>query len=107
MMGSVALANRLSAAGVLGINRRNAEYTLKYNPRRLYPLVDDKLRTKELALAAGIAVPELYTVIEIERQVRELHLRIQERKDFVIKPSRGSGGDGSLIFLRELFQDIE
>ena len=97
MMGSVALANRLSAAGVLGINRRNAEYTLKYNPRRLYPLVDDKLRTKELALAAGIAVPELYTVIEIERQVRELHLRIQERKDFVIKPARGSGGDGVLV----------
>ena len=97
MMGSVALANRLFTAGVLGINRRNAEYTLKYNPRRLYPLVDDKLRTKELALAAGIAVPELYTVIEIERQVRELHLRIQERKDFVIKPARGSGGDGVLV----------
>ncbi|MGD2124635.1 MAG: alpha-L-glutamate ligase-like protein [Desulfobacteraceae bacterium] len=91
------LANRLADAGVLGINKRNAEYTLKYNPRRLYPLVDDKLRTKELARAAGIAVTELYTVIEIQKQVRELHARVKERPDFVVKPARGSGGDGILV----------
>ena len=96
-MRSVALANHLFAAGVLGINRRNAEFTLRYNPRRLYPLVDDKLRTKELAMAAGIAVPEIYTVVEIERQVRELHARLRGRKDFVIKPARGTGGEGVLV----------
>ncbi len=56
---------RLKDLGVLGINRRNADYILHYNRRSLYPLVDDKLRTKRLALAAGIAVPELYGVLEI------------------------------------------
>ncbi len=91
------LRRGLQEAGVLGINRRNAEYTLRYNPRRLYPLVDDKLRTKELALKAGIAVPELYAVVEIEKQVRELHDKLREHLDFVIKPARGSGGDGILV----------
>lgn len=91
------LKKRLQAAGVLGINRRNAEYTLRYNPRRLYPLVDDKLRTKELALKAGIAVPELHVVVEIEKQIRELHDRLREHPDFVIKPARGSGGDGIVV----------
>ncbi len=88
---------RLREAGVLGINQRNADYTLKYNSRRLYPLVDDKLLTKELALAAGIDVPELYAVVEIERQVRELHEQLAPYSDFVIKPARGSGGDGIVV----------
>jgi glutathione synthase/RimK-type ligase-like ATP-grasp enzyme len=72
---------------------------LRYNPRRLYPLVDDKLRTKELALRAGIAVPELYVVVEIEKQVRHLHERIRAHSEFVIKPARGSGGDGILVIV--------
>ncbi|MDH3527551.1 MAG: alpha-L-glutamate ligase-like protein [Gammaproteobacteria bacterium] len=93
----VRLARRLREQGVLGINRRNAEYTLRHNPRHLYPLVDDKLRTKRLAEAAGIAVPELYGVVEIERQVASLPALVQEHADFVIKPARGSGGNGILV----------
>ena len=42
----------LSSEGVLGLNRRNGDYILRFNPRRLYPLVDDKLQTKRLALKA-------------------------------------------------------
>ncbi|KPK40295.1 MAG: alpha-L-glutamate ligase, partial [Gammaproteobacteria bacterium SG8_47] len=91
------LARRLHAAGVLGINRRNADYMLVYNERRRYPLVDDKVQTKRLAQSAGIAVPELYGVIEIERQVRDFSTLIGDRSDFVIKPARGSGGNGVLI----------
>ncbi|MEN1636915.1 alpha-L-glutamate ligase-like protein, partial [Pseudomonas aeruginosa] len=43
----------LTAKGVMGINRRNADYVLKYNKRHLYPVVDDKIITKERALEAG------------------------------------------------------
>ncbi|MGC8385413.1 alpha-L-glutamate ligase-like protein [Pseudomonas aeruginosa] len=39
----------LTAKGVMGINRRNADYVLKYNKRHLYPVVDDKIITKERA----------------------------------------------------------
>jgi len=91
------LARRLREKGVLGINRRNAEYILRYNPRHLYPLVDDKLLTKRLAEAAGIAVPELYGVVEIERQIASLPDLLREHPDFVIKPAQGSGGNGILV----------
>jgi alpha-L-glutamate ligase-like protein len=91
------LAKELKKVGLLGLNRRNAEYTLRYNPRHLYPLVDDKLRTKQLALNAGIAVPELYGVVEIERQIRDLPLLLKQFQGFVVKPAQGTGGDGILI----------
>jgi len=91
------LAKALENIGLLGLNRRNADYTLRCNPRRLFPLVDDKLRTKRLALNAGIAVPELYGVVEIERQIRDLPLLLKRYRDFVVKPAQGTGGDGILI----------
>ena len=96
--------------GVLGINRRNAEYTLRYNPRYLYPLVDDKLRTKEIALKADLAVPELYGVVETEYQVRHLDDLLRPYSDFAIKPSRGSGGEGILVVsgrTKELYRNID
>ena len=101
------LARQLAAIGVLGLNRRNADYTLWYNPRRLYPLVDDKLRTKELALKAGIAVPELYGVVQGEYQLRNLPDLLRHYSDFVIKPAYGSGGDGILLIsgrLKDLYR---
>lgn len=91
------LARRLADLGIMGINRRNAEFTLALNPRRYYPLVDDKLRTKELAAAAGIPVPELYGVVELEYQVRHLPEWLKDIDDFVIKPAHGSGGQGILV----------
>ncbi|MGK5092107.1 alpha-L-glutamate ligase-like protein [Deltaproteobacteria bacterium TL4] len=88
---------RLAQQGILGINNRNANFTLKYNPRHLYPIVDNKLRTKELAMRAGMAVPELYGVVEIERQIRDLHQFLRDYSDFVVKPAGGSGGDGIVV----------
>ena len=92
-----ALARQLAKIGVLGLNRRNAEYTLKHNLRRLYPLVDDKVTTKQLAQHAGIAVPELYGVVKENYQVRTVPEMLEQYSDFVVKPARGSGGDGILV----------
>ena len=97
MRGLITVARALRRNGVMGINQRNAEYTLPYNPRDRYPLVDDKVLTKELAMKAGIAVPELYGVIEIQRQVRELPALLRDHWDFVVKPARGSQGDGIIV----------
>jgi alpha-L-glutamate ligase-like protein len=89
---------RLHALGILGMNQRNADYIMRYNPRRLYPLVDDKLKTKRLALAAGVPVPELYGVVEIQRQIPALHEHLQRYpQGFVVKPTHGSGGEGILV----------
>lgn len=96
-MAWLASPRQLRDAGVLGINHRNAEYTLAHNPRRLYPLVDDKLRTKQLAETAGMAVPPLYGVVEIERQVRDLAALLAPHEAFVVKPARGTGGAGIVV----------
>ena len=97
MMNWLRNSARLKHNGVLGLNRRNAEYTLPLNPRDRYPLVDDKTLTKELAARAGVAVPELYGVIEIQQQVRTLPRLLAKYCDFVVKPARGSQGDGILV----------
>jgi alpha-L-glutamate ligase-like protein len=83
--------------GVLGLNKRNGDYILRFNPRRLYPLVDDKLKTKRLALAAGIAVPELYGVIETQHDIRRLPEIVRDHPEFALKPAHGSAGDGILV----------
>lgn len=88
---------RLRQLGVLGMNQRNADYILPFNSRSHYPLVDDKRKTKHLALAAGIAVPELYSVVEIVHQIKKLDKLLGPYEDFVIKPAHGSGGEGILV----------
>jgi alpha-L-glutamate ligase-like protein len=97
MMGLFALTRRLHASGVLGVNGRNADYTLIYNRRDRYPLVDDKVQTKKLAAAAGIAVPELYGLVEIQHQARVMPRLLEKHWDFVIKPARGSQGEGIIV----------
>lgn len=87
----------LRRRGVMGINQRNGDYVLAYNDRRLYPLVDDKVRTKELAVAAGIRVPDRYGVISTEREIRQIEEIVETHGDFVIKPAQGAGGDGIMV----------
>jgi alpha-L-glutamate ligase-like protein len=92
-----ATAKKLRAEGVLGLNERNADYIMRLNPRRFYPRVDDKALTKELATAAGMAVPELYGMITNQGEVRNFTDIVGERGSFVVKPAQGSGGDGILV----------
>ena len=88
---------RLRERGIIGMNERNARFILQHNPRRLYPLVDDKLKTKRLAIEAGIAVPPLYGVIASEHEARSFRKIVGEHQSFVIKPAHGSGGDGIVV----------
>ncbi len=87
----------LRQRGVLGINQRNCELILRYNKRNLYPLVDNKLLTKQRAIAAGMRVPALYGVIETERDIAGLGSLLSGYRDFVIKPAQGAGGDGIIV----------
>lgn len=87
----------LASAGVMGINARNADYIMRYNPRRLFPLVDDKLITKQLALDHGLPVPELYGVIRVLRDIRRFEEIVRGKADFVLKPVHGSGGNGIMV----------
>ena len=87
----------LKNAGVLGINSRNANYIMRQNPRHLYPLVDDKIRTKHLALEHGLPVPEMYGIISTQHDAAHLPVFLHDKESFVVKPASGSGGDGIMV----------
>ena len=97
MFGLIETAKRLRTKGLMGIGQRNAEFVLMYNQRKFYPRVDDKLITKRLALEAGLPVPELYAVVREEHEIAEVHEKLKDREQFVVKPAHGSGGDGILV----------
>ncbi|WP_017443684.1 alpha-L-glutamate ligase-like protein [Gayadomonas joobiniege] len=87
----------LARMGILGMNERNICYISKYNKRRHFPLVDDKLKTKKLLMNSDIHVPELLATIKHQFDVRNLFQHLPKTGGFVIKPSKGSGGKGILV----------
>lgn len=93
----LARPQELREAGVLGMNARNFDIIFKNNPRRLYPLVDDKVQTKTLANKIGISTPGLIGKISHQYEVKDLLKIIGTYKEFVIKPAQGSGGKGVLV----------
>ena len=88
---------RLKRLGVLGMNARNVSYISRYNERRLYPLVDNKLETKLLAEEHKVAVPALLHTIRTQREVEAVYSRLRVLDNFVVKPAHGSGGKGILV----------
>jgi alpha-L-glutamate ligase-like protein len=90
-------ARRLREAGVLGMNRRNAEYIMNYNARSAFPLVDNKVLTKELAGRYGIPTPPLYHLIRCHGDMKALDRNLEGKREFALKPARGSGGNGIIL----------
>jgi alpha-L-glutamate ligase-like protein len=90
----------LGKAGVLGMNRRNSEYIMRWNPRSRYPLVDDKIITKKLAARHEIPTPTLIDVVRHHGEVKGFGERLAGRREFAVKPARGSGGEG-IVLIRD------
>ena len=90
-------AKKLKAIGILGMNGRNYKFIGKLNKRCLYPLVDNKVQTKALAIKNGINTTQKIGVIEYQHDVKHLQQIVQNFKEFVIKPAHGSGGKGVLV----------
>jgi len=82
---------------MLGINARNRNYVARYNPRRAFPLVDNKHETKVLMESAGLSTPRLLFVVEHQYEVRTLETQLAGLGAFCIKPGKGSGGKGILV----------
>lgn len=90
-------ARELRARGVIGMNDRNINLIAAYNPRHLYPLVDNKLKTKLLATEKGVATPGLIGALTTQHDVRHLARFLADHDGFAMKPAKGSGGKGILV----------
>lgn len=90
----------LKQHGIMGMNMRNGHYIGRYNNRKLYPLVDDKLKTKEIALEADITVPGLIAVLDSNYQIKSLESKLLGHDGFAVKPAKGSGGKGILVIIK-------
>lgn len=90
-------AKLLRENGVLGMNDRNYSVIAKYNKRSLYTLVDDKVKTKQLANEINISTPKMIGIIEHQYEVKNLIDIVKGHSTFVIKPAHGSGGKGVLV----------
>src|SRR4051794_6039188 len=81
-------ARRLRALGILGMNRRNAACILDHNPRALYPVVDDKLRMRDLCELIGVPTPKVYAAVRYHSELRRLPEILGDHGDFVVKPNQ-------------------
>lgn len=106
-MGWLSRHRKMKEMGVLGMNSRNLDYIIAYNKRQFYPMVDDKLLTKHHATAAHIPSPQLFAVIEYQKQVADLGDILAPHKEFVIKPAHGSGGEGIVVVADTLHEEGE
>lgn len=88
---------RYESLGILGMNSRNSDFISKYNARSKYPLVDDKILTRDLAETAMIPTPPIYEIVEFPSQTLEFAERMRAHDEFVIKPAKGSGGGGIIV----------
>ncbi len=88
---------RLARMGILGMNCRNLDFIGRYNPRALFPSVDNKLKTKLLAEEYGLATPKLLFVVREQYAINHIEQQLFELDQFVLKPAKGSGGKGILV----------
>ncbi len=82
---------------ILGVNRRNQEYVRPYNSNKAKNIADNKILTKKILGRNGIQTPEVYKLIRNRKQLEFLNWESLP-KSFVIKPNKGTGGNGIIIF---------
>lgn len=82
---------------ILGLNRRNQEYIRPYNSPTAKALADNKIQTKRILKKESIGTPEVYKLIRTKKQLEFLDWDSLP-KSFVIKPNKGTGGNGIIIF---------
>ena len=92
--------SRRAFEDLLGLNERNLEYVFRYNPRRYFPQVDDKIQTKEILSQWSIPVPETLGICDSFVNLESSLETISSFKEIVLKPSKGRAGGGILLLER-------
>lgn len=83
----------------LGINKRNRDYVYQLNERKLLQLAIDKIETKKVLLQEGVPVPQTLDACDSFRDLDIFVEHLKDFKSFVVKPNRGSQGNGILVIV--------
>jgi alpha-L-glutamate ligase-like protein len=89
--------SRLKEFGMLGMNCRNVDFISRYNQRKLFPLVDNKLKTKLLAQEYDVPTPALKFIVREQHEISHIERELADLPSFALKPAKGSGGKGILV----------
>lgn len=82
---------------VLGLNARNLLYVYQLNPRRHFPLADNKIRTKRALLKAGVPAPASLALMTGLAEVSRAKDFLIRTREFVVKPAQGRQGSGIVV----------
>ena len=90
------LAYQKASRSLLGMNARNLEYIRPYNRASAKKIADNKLLSKKILKKNAIAVPELISQIKTLADLESFDWQALP-DSFVLKPNRGSGGEGIIV----------
>jgi hypothetical protein len=91
----------MKLSSILGINARAQLFSYPYNTSRGRNIASSKLKTKRILKKAGIAVPELYSVIRTPEDILKFNWSTLP-KSFALKPNKGLGGRGIIIVKKKV-----
>jgi alpha-L-glutamate ligase-like protein len=91
----------ISASGVIGLNERNIKLIYPNNPKKHYPLADNKILTKEILHRYDIPCAKTYAVVEYNKDIKEAWKSCNQYNSVAIKPANGCGGDGIKILKKD------
>lgn len=95
----------MKLSSILGINARTLDFTYKYNPKEGKRVANSKIQTTKVLKAAGIPHPEIYKKIKNTSQIDDFNFS-KLPSSFVVKPSRGLGGEGIIVVKKTLGHGI-
>lgn len=88
---------------VVGMNRRNRDFVLRFNSRKAVRMAKDKIASKAALRAHGIPTPRLIATLHAANALEQIYpALVCEEGGFVVKPAHGAQGKGIQIFLRAL-----
>lgn len=83
---------------ILGMNARNFLYVRKLNSGTAKAVADDKIETKKILSEHGVPTSELLGICRHRKEVLEFDWDSLPSDGFVVKPARGYGGEGIVVF---------
>lgn len=95
----------MKASNILGMNARSRLYTGRYNTRKGKKIADSKIQTDKVLKKARVPMPRIYAKFRNVEKVYSYNWDNLPDK-FVIKPSRGLGGDGIIVIKKKLGEGV-